>query len=428
MKVNVFPHYQSALSCLWKMATPGIRLDLKAMRQVAEALGNPWKAYPCILIAGTNGKGSTASMLAEILAISGLKTGLYTSPHLISYRERFCIKTISGNLPFHENTWCRAFAKVKQAVEDCGVSLTQFELLTAMAFLYFLEEKIDVAVLEVGMGGRLDATNVVDPILSIVTIIDFDHQEYLGNTLSAIAREKAGIFRKNVPAFTLLQNEEALNTLKSEAEQKGALLQVVESGTMQSLSLEGQSFVYQGKLYWTSLLGVHQVQNASLVIESARYLQKASFPISEDAIALGLAKAQWPARFEILRKKPVVVLDGAHNPHGALALANLLHASQLPKPHLLILGILEGKDALGILQALSGWADEIIFCRSFSPRAIAPEKLFEMGEALFPKKKFHLAKRVGEACKRAFSILNGNGTLCVAGSLTVAGEARRLLQ
>lgn len=428
--LKILPHYQATLRRLWELSRPGIRLDLEAMRRVNAALGNPCASFQSILVAGTNGKGSTAAMLSEILAAAGYKTGLYTSPHLTSYRERVVMKDINGALPFDEAAWRRGFAEVESAIASSGASLTQFEILTALCFCVFRESKPDIAVLEVGLGGRLDATNVADPVLSLICAIDYDHKEYLGHTLESIAREKAGILRRDAICLALNQAENVTDVFRAEAARIGAALELVSPGEALSLSLAGQEFAIGGERFTCGLPGAHQAANGALAIAGAKALRARGFGISDEAIRAGIARTRWPARCEVLSRAPAVLVDGAHNPHGARALAGALAGLKLDSPRRIVFGALEGKDVPGILEALSGSADEWIFCRSADPRAIAPDRLAELAGAHLPREaRLHASGSAAQACRLALSRLReAGGSLVVAGSLTVAGEARRVLK
>jgi dihydrofolate synthase/folylpolyglutamate synthase len=403
-------------------------MDLSEIQKLMTALKDPWKHYPCVLIAGTNGKGSVTAFLSQILAEAGYRVGIYTSPHLSFYKERIQVLDLHNPFVFSEESWWRNLRKIEQAILKHDLALTQFELLTALAFLIFHEEKIDTAVLEVGMGGRLDATNIVEPVLSIVTDISYDHQEYLGNTLQKIAKEKAGIFRNRIPCVVLNQAQEVMETFEKQAKSCGSFLQIVNPGELLSFSPSGQVFQYQGKTYHSKLIGTHQVRNSSIAIEAARILRDRGFKIADDRIEAGIQNALWPARFEVFEAKQYIIIDGAHNPGGASVLAQTLMDLKFPEPHLLIIGVLEGKDMEGIFHALEPWGETWIFCQSYSPRAVQSETLYYLAQTMFSKKKLILKNRVGEAIRSALSKSEQKGTICITGSLTTAGEARRILK
>lgn len=424
---------------LQKISKPGMRFDLSAMRELSRRLGDPWRSFPSILIAGTNGKGSTAAVLSEILAQSGRSVGLYTSPHLSSYRERLQIIRVRPYLGFvkpdagserwvSEAAWKPAFDKLSDSFDEIENRFTEFEILTAMAFLVFQEAKVDIAVLEAGLGGRLDATNIADPILSVITTIDYDHKEILGNTLSQIAYEKAGILRPGKPAIALEQEPEAQNSLIHESNSKKSELSFVKPGRLLSMSIDGQQFEYDGALYRQKMLGKHQVANASLAIEAAKRLNVLGYSISGANIKDGVRLADWPARMEILSESPLTICDGAHNPQGCRLLALSLNALRLPRPHILILGILEEKDVAGMVRALASWGDRWIVTRSDSPRAVPCSALAEIIRKEIPEKPLMISPKVAEAYQTALNETGGNGIICFAGSLTVAAAARQILK
>lgn len=431
-----YADYQATLTALKKFSKPGMRFDLAPMRELSKRLGDPWKNFPSVLIAGTNGKGSTAAILSEILSQSGRKVGLYTSPHLSSYLERLIIRdtshlnfanTDAASASRHLRTaWCRAFSKLAEALQTDQREFTEFELLTALAFLVFADAKVDIAILEAGLGGRLDATNVVDPILSVITSINYDHKEILGETLSEIAYEKSGIFRSDKPALTLEQPSEVMQTLEREARLKKCNLSFVSSGKLLEMSLNEQTFEYDQKTYRQSMIGIHQVENAVLAIESARTLRKLGYSISDKHIESGVKSARWPGRMEILSEKPLVLCDGAHNPQGCKMLIRNLKALPLKNPAILVIGMLDDKDVDGMIEALSPWGDRWIITESKNSRAIRTERLLETVKAVLPKKSAVAAKTVADAYREA---LKENGqTICFAGSLTIAAEARRLFK
>jgi len=426
IELDSFPHYQSTLSALRKASKPGMRFDLAPMHLLSERLDHPWKSFPSVLIAGTNGKGSTAAILTEILAQSGYTVGLYTSPHLSFYRERIELRGVSKTSS--EKYWLDAFSTLIKSLSRTEHEFTEFELLTALSFLIFKNANVDIAILEVGMGGRLDATNVVEPLLSVITGVDFDHQQILGDTLAKIAHEKAGILREGKPALTLEQDSAVTTTLRYEAMQKRALLQCISPGELSSMTIEGQTFEYQGKSYRQKMIGIHQIANASLALEAAEQLKKFGFFISESRMEQGVLQAKWPARMEILCKKPIVLVDGAHNPQGCATLTENLKRLSLQKPEILVIGMLEDKNVMGMIQSLAEWGDRWIITQSRSPRAVKAEVLYDRVRETLPEKDILLRHSLEEACREALSAAKEEGTVCITGSLTTAGEARRLLR
>lgn len=335
-----------------------IKLGLGRVRQALIQLGAPQKKYPAVIIGGTNGKGSVTAMLASILTETGYKVGWYTSPHILSYQERFRIdrKMISGK------DFIRSFNRIagrKKALsttargESSGLidMLTAFEIMTLMAFDWFAQEKVDIALLEVGLGGRLDATNVVRPLLSIITNVKHDHHEYLGNTLAKIAREKAGIIKDGIPVITAARRPEALAVIRKTARDKQAPLTVVRPGR----SARGPAKWLKG------LPGDFQKENLALALAALKTLKKKGWKYSVNNIKAGLSKVAWPGRLEVVRRKPLTILDVGHNPAAALALRQSLAKLWPDYKWDLVLGILSRKDAAGIIGNLAPIAARFYF-------------------------------------------------------------------
>jgi dihydrofolate synthase/folylpolyglutamate synthase len=394
----------------------GVHLGLERMRQLLEALGRPERAYRSALVGGTNGKGSTAAVLAAALGAAGERVGLTTSPHLVRFSERFVV----DGTPVHEDALIDVLATVRPAAER--VSATFFEIVTAAALLLFAEAGVDTAVLEVGLGGRFDASNVVDPALSLITGVALDHVAVLGGTLEEIAHEKAGILRAGVPAWTGASGE-ALGWLQANAAKQGVALRalgrevemsVVERG-WQGLELHfGTPF---GSLEAvTALVGRHQARNVALALMGA-----AELGVPLDVAGRGAAEARWPGRLERLRYGDGwLVLDGAHNPEAAAALANALTTLEGRVP-VLVLGVSADKDVAGVGSALTGVAERTIATRaSSSPRAMAPEVLARLVRA------DAVAADPAEALRLAMGWAGPDGTVVVAGSLFLVGEVRAL--
>jgi dihydrofolate synthase/folylpolyglutamate synthase len=378
--------YREALERLFLLRRFGVRPSLDGVTRALEALGNPHTSFGVVHVAGTNGKGSTAAFCASLLGAANCRTGLYTSPHLCRFTERIRVDD-------HEI----APADVARWVERLlPLELTFFELATAMAFAAFREAGVEVAVVEAGLGGRWDATNVVTPMVSVVTGVALDHVDILGGTLESIAREKAGIFKRGVPAVAACHDPGARAVLVEEAARVGA-----------PLALLGRDFAaYPGPL---SMLGVYQTQNAGLALRAIAACP-ARFLASPDAQARALARTSWPGRLEWLA--PDILADGAHNPDGAAALAAALPA--LAGRFTLIAGFVDDKDARGILAPLLPLAGRVILTRPPSPRALDPQALAaELGVEAAPS--------LAEALARS----SGARVLC--GSLFLVGEARHLI-
>lgn len=385
-----------------------MRFGLERMERALEALGRPERILRVLHVAGTNGKGSTCSMAAEALRVAGHRVGLYTSPHLASFHERIQL----DGLPIGDGPLAELVEAVRRACPwhdggGEGERLTYFEFATLLALLHFARERVGVAVVEVGLGGRFDATNMVAPLVTAVSRIGLDHVQLLGDTLGAIAREKAGIFKRGVPAVVAAgQEPEALRALREEAERRGAPFQVAEVG-------------WEGPI---ALRGPHQRQNAALAAAALRLLDRAGVEVGEAAVAAGIARARWPGRLEEVAG---VLLDGAHNPDGAVALAASLEALYPGRAVELVFGVLADKDHRGILAALAPRIRRLHLVAPDSPRARSPASYRDLAASLAPAVDEHRGCAEALACARAAA--GADGLVAVAGSLYLVGEARRLL-
>jgi dihydrofolate synthase/folylpolyglutamate synthase len=409
---------------------PRRKFSLDEIGILLSVLGEPQRRFPSVLIAGTNGKGSTASTLASILTASGLRTGLYTSPHLARANERIRLDRVEIDDD--------AFARLYFGVHDAAQQLVQsgalpqhpsyFEILTAQAFLCFAEAKVDVAVLEVGMGGRLDATNIVDPLISVITDISLDHTEWLGSTIAEITREKAGILRPNGTLITLPQHPEANHAL-GEAAMELAVRGVSAVPYMPAADVAG---AYSVEALGASvqvdspLTGAHQHRNLALAIAAAVELAtQHGFPITPESIATGIRQTRWPARFERIQKSGAEwVLDVAHNPAGAWALRaglNPLLAGDA-KPRTLIFSCLRDKPIAEMAQILFPLFDRVILAPIHSARAAAPADLLVAAQATGSE------STVAESVTHALELATrAGGLVVVSGSVYLVGEARSLL-
>ena len=396
----------------------GMRPGLERIETLLEALGNPERRYTLVQVAGTNGKGSVAAMLAGILKADGRRVGLYTSPHLVSFRERI---RVDGEA-IAEDDVADGFDAIATLV--ARVDATMFETSTALALDHFAREAVDVAVLEVGLGGRLDATTVGTPAVTALARIDLDHQEVLGATLAAIAAEKAAIIRSGV-AVSAAQAPEAADVLIARAAAVGVplLMEGRElSVRVRARDLDAQTIDAAGPGWRLEglrlpLLGVYQPSNALVALAAARTLG-----VRDAACREGLARARWPGRFEVLRARDrIVVLDGAHNPAGAAALAASLTEWFGDTPLTLVFGALRDKDAPGMLAALAPRARRLIFTASSSPRAARPEALRDAAPA-------GAAVELAESAPEALALAAREPRtpiLCVAGSLSLLGDVLR---
>jgi dihydrofolate synthase/folylpolyglutamate synthase len=439
--------YESAVNNLLALGhelASNRKFDLAHMRRLAEALGNPQRKLQSVLIAGTNGKGSTAATLASIVQTAGYRTGLYTSPHLLRVNERIQIK--------QEPISDAEFAVIYDRIERCAQELVDrgelpwhpsfFEMLTAMAFEYFVSAGVDLAVLEVGLGGRLDATNIVDPLISVITDIDFDHQNFLGNTLPEIAREKAGILRPKGTVVLLPQHPIVNETLGKEIMSRDAraVSAVKHMPSMTPVANDEMSHTAVGHNQFTlavlgqeikvdfPLAGRHQLRNLALAITSAEELNNFGFRISAEDIEQGIRSTTWPARFQVIPAAdgfPEVVLDVAHNPAGAWALRSALSTFYEGRPLTFIFGAMRDKAIAEIADIIFSLADRVIATHAENPRAASPQQIAELGA--HAQTEILQAKSVPEALERACTLAGSKGVIVITGSIYIVGEALGIL-
>jgi dihydrofolate synthase/folylpolyglutamate synthase len=417
--------YENCLKTMYGFRRFGIKLGLSTIKKILAGLGDPQDNFTCIHVAGTNGKGSVASSLASILQRSGYKTGLYTSPHLVRFNERIQV----NNRPISNEKVVASYSAVKNA-HSGQRNPTFFEFTTAMAFFEFAAQKVDWAVIETGMGGRLDATNVINPVLSIITNISLEHREYLGNTLTQIAAEKAGIIKKRTPLVTGIRQKKAFAEIERIAAGKKAPLFRLGSNFKVRRS-QGQTFSYYGiENVWhnlqTALPGSYQVDNAALVLAACEIIGKNNTAITLNNIQEGLAKNHWPGRLEIVSNNPLIILDGAHNLAAARNLAKFLATNFAGKAVTLVIGILDDKPYKEMLKSLLTPATRVILTRAKTNRALEPGKLYEVAKSLIPDAT--IIPDVGQAIKNAVETTPRHGAICIAGSLYVVGEAKEAFE
>jgi len=411
----------------------GIKLGLDNMRALLRGLGDPHEAYPLIHVAGTNGKGSVAAMLAAILTRSGRRIGLYTSPHLVRVEERI---RINGR-PVSEGDFRLRIAVIRAKIQELraarilDVSPTYFEVLTAAALLHFREKRVDGAVLEVGMGGRFDATNVVRPLVSIITTVSRDHMEYLGNTLAKIAFEKAGIIKPGVPVVSGVAPGPALAVIRRRAEEeKAPLIEVFGRGaSFESRFRGGGRFLYRagGNVFRLapSLTGEHQGRNAAVAAAAARVLDKVWSPVGIREIEEGIRDTRWEGRLERAGTRPRVFLDGAHNEAGAEAVAAFIKSAASRRP-VLVFAVMKDKAVGRIARILFPAVRRIILTTIPYKRAASPEEILAKAPAFASKTV--LEPDLGKALAQARRLAGPGGTVFVAGSLFLVGEVKKILR
>jgi len=424
-------NYGQCLEYLESVLATGIKFGLANVRVVLKAIGQPHRAYPSVLVAGTNGKGSVCAMLASILQSHGFRVGLYTSPHLVSILERIKVQ----GRPIPRQSFCQAITLLKGVIDQLigqgklKAPLTYFETLTCLAFLYFREQKVDIAVVEVGMGGRLDATNVMTPLVSVITTVSRDHEEFLGRTVSQIAVEKAGIIKRRVPVVCGLSRGRARWVIERRAAKlKAPLITVFGSqsnfsslatarGHRFRFSLFGQDFSFT-----LPLRGEHQGRNAAVALAAALVLHQTWRLLKKDKILFGLSRTRWPGRLEIVSRHPLVVLDGAHNEEGARALFSYARKF-LPRPLTLVFGIMKDKSIRKVTRILFPLARIVILTSFPYRRAASPEKIKVAARTI--RERTILESDTRKAILKALELTPRRGSILITGSLYLVGEAKR---
>lgn len=422
-------------SYLYSLKGLGSKLGLKRMKTLANALGNPEKSFKCILVGGTNGKGSTVAMLSSVLKQAGFKVGRFTSPHLISLNERISV----NDLDISDADLSAIILRIKKTIETIKKDPdfehpTFFEVLTAAAFCYFQEKNIDFAVLEVGLGGRLDATNIVDPIFSIITNISLEHTHILGDTKLKIAKEKAGIIRSNNSLITTIQDNELLKFFEDICKDKNTkLFSVSKNITIKSDSIDlgKQTFqaTVQDNVYSNislPLLGDHQLQNAGCVLGACYLLNNKGFPISSKAIKKGLSNVHWPGRFEIVEQHPIIILDCAKDIEAISSLkktvetiAGVIKYNKL----IIILGISSDKNLTGMIQTIVPLANKVIITKhDVQDRAADPRLIADIVEKY--NVDYEIIENIPSAIKLAKNIAKKQDLILITGSVFTVGAAK----
>jgi dihydrofolate synthase / folylpolyglutamate synthase len=397
-----------------------MHFGLAAITELLSRLGNPQNSYKTILIAGTNGKGSTAAMTASILSSAGYKVGLYTSPHLVDVRERIVIdgKKIS------RKEFYQTIADVRNKKEQ---PVTYFEFLTAAAFVYFQRRKIDIAVLEVGLGGRLDATNVCKSLVSVITNIALDHTDYLGNTLESIAREKAGIVKQNGICLTAAKQKKVLEVLRNVCQRRRAKLYCLGRDIKIKKQKDG-FFTYQGfnrnlKNLTIPLHGEYQLSNAALALAAVELCEKKGIHVNGAAIYAGLANTHWEARLEVLQHDPLFILDGAHNPAGISVLCRSLKTGFSYRRLIIIFGALADKDYRRMLQKIIPLAPIIILTQLKTKRTVPVNDMMETVKKM--GYQAIVTENVRQAIEQTQAMAQKQDLICATGSFYLAGEVKQ---
>lgn len=415
-------NYDETLRYLFNLERFGMKLDLSNITAILNLLGNPHLHYPTIHIAGTNGKGSVAAMLHSILRESGYKAGLYTSPHLVDFRERIKI----GRELVKKDFVGDFVHRLKDDIYRRG--FTFFEVVTGMAFEYFAKEKVDIAVIETGLGGRLDATNMITPLFSIITNIGREHTQQLGEVIAQIANEKAGIVKRGVPTITAVTQPEALDAIRAvckERESELVHVQDVSDCTVLEATMFGTGFHFSSNSTGyqdlrLNLAGKHQLLNACTALTAVQELRKLGWRIDESAVRSGLRRVDWRARLEIFRREPLVLLDVAHNAPGMKTLIDSLDELLPNKQIIFVFGVMEDKDHGSMLAELARKAKFIVLTKPEYKRAADPEVLRDTVQEMgLP---YEIVPQVQQAYLSALDKAEPNDIVCITGSHFTVGE------
>ena len=417
--------YTECLDSMFSMRRFGIILGLSTISNILEGLGNPQNTFSAIHIAGTNGKGSIASTLATILQQAGYRVGLYTSPHLIRFNERICV----NGQPISDDAVVTSWEAVK-SVHHGDREPTFFEFSTAMAFFEFGRQGVDYAVIETGMGGRMDATNVVSPVVSIITNISLEHKTYLGDTIAAITGEKAGIIKPGIPVVTGVSQKSAREVIEQAAAEQSA--PVYMKGRDFRVRRNGDDrFSYWGIDHrWpgmrTGLVGSHQVDNAALTLAACEVLMRSGIEVTRANIQAGLILNHWPGRLEVVSEKPFMILDGAHNLMAARRLSRYLQDTLAGRHITMVAGILDDKPYEAILKDLVAPCERLIITRAKIDRSLPAKTLEAAARPLISD--IEIVDDVGDAVRHAIATSKPDDAICIAGSLYVVGEAKAAME
>lgn len=414
--------YEEALSYIHSICWKGSKLGLDRTRELLGKLNDPQKELKFIHIAGTNGKGSTAAMLSSILEEAGYRVGLYTSPFINRFNERMQV----NHQPIPDEELAALTEYVRPHADAMADSPTEFELITALAMVWFARQKCDIVVLEVGMGGELDSTNIIDvPEAAVIAAMGMDHVKELGPTMADIAMAKAGIIKEGGRVVSYGGNPEADEVIAAVCRARNASLCQPDFSAIVpgDFSLEGQTFSYKG---WRGLriplVGAYQMNNAAVVLETVEVLRQRGWSVSDEAVRQGLADTRWPARFEVLRRDPVFIVDGGHNPHGIRATAESLSRLFPGRKITFVTGVMADKDVEHILGLIVPLADQFFTVRPDNPRAMDAGELAARIEAMGAKAT--ACASVQDGVDRAIQAEGPHGVACALGSLYMSGEVR----
>ena len=425
--------YNQALEYIYGTAKFGSKLSLDSIKGLLGRLGNPQNDFKYIHVGGTNGKGSVTAMIAHILKAGGYKTGMFISPSLENFTER--IQVDLEEMPREDLPGFTFEVKIR-ADEMVNAGLphpTEFEIATAICLLYFSRRKVDIAVVEVGLGGRLDATNVVeDPLLSVITSIGYDHVNILGTTLKEIAFEKAGIIKAGRPVVSYPQLPEAARVIRRTSKEKDAALYEVSPEQISTIksNLDGNifDFRYKGAEYKNlelNLLGEYQQLNAAVALTAIEVAKEQGLEVSDGAIRDGLYKTKWPGRLEVVSRDPITIIDGAHNASGAEAFSRAIRGYFIDKKIVVLMGVLRDKDADSMVKSICPLSDQVVITRPDNPRAMDVYVLAEKASKYCDH--ITIEPDIEKAIDKGIEVAGFNGVMLVCGSLYLAGAARRYI-
>ncbi len=414
-------NYLDSLQWLYDLQYIGIKLGLTNTKALLAELGNPHDGLKIIHVAGTNGKGSVCAFLTSILIEAGYKVGTYTSPHLREFGERIAI----NGFPMTHDELVRRISRIKPRVEELAgregsgkADCTFFETSTCMAFDHFARRKVDFAIMEVGMGGRLDSTNVADPVISIITSIGLDHTEHLGETLVEIAGEKAGIIKKGRPVVCGVEQKETAYVIRKKAKKMGARVIQPIKIKAKKMDARGTTFELDGGVIRIHLAGEHQLKNTGVAIAAIGELRAQGYDIQPDALRSGLENTRWPGRLQFARLRPPILLDAAHNPAGAEKLADFISTHLEDKKIIGIIGMVNTKDSENYIRTLEPVLDRVIITSPDYEKALAPEDLAD-----FVSGDHDVAQCIGDAISLGMNFMDDDGVVLVTGSIFTVSDA-----
>ena len=414
--------YADTMEYLYGLEKFGIVFGLENIEWILDRLDNPQGRMKTIHIAGTNGKGSTASMLSRMLQEEGYRVGKYTSPHLLSFTERI---TINEERITEEEVVAVA-DNIRERTREGGEDrfFTFFDFTTALAFEYFFEKGTDISVIETGLGGRLDSTNVVRPVVSVITNVEYDHMDYLGNEITDIAREKAGIIKDGVPLVTGARGP-ALRVIEAAAEERSSAVYALgRDFTYERVGDQHMTYKGLGKTLdnvFVNLMGDHQLTNGAVALSAAQCVAAAGFPLSEGSMRDGLTHVEWQGRLEIVKEKPLVLMDGAHNPSGARALADYIGSHHGRRKKILVFGVMKDKDYPAILREILPLFDLVIMTRPNMERALSPHRLGDYSKGAIIK------ENMADALAEARDLARDEDLVVITGSIFAIGEAKAVI-